>query len=67
MSCKCWVVNFILAAIIFVLTIAPADSILDTNTTLWVAAIASALLLIHSIWHRAYACDVKPAARRRRR
>lgn len=66
MACNCPVVNFILAAVIFVLSIAPMDTILDANTTLWVVAIASALLLIHSVWHRSCVCSVPAPARRRR-
>ena len=68
MNCNCAVVNFVLAAVIFVLALWPT-LLSSVDTSLWVIVIASALLLIHSVWHAAYMkCGTTPArpARRRR-
>ena len=67
MNCNCAVVNFVLAAVIFVLAIS-GGILFDNATTLWVIIIASALLLIHSVWHAScMKCGAAPARSARRR
>ncbi len=70
MNCNCSVVNFVLAAVIFVLALWPT-LLNDVNTSLWVIVVASALLLIHSVLHAAcQKCgamprEARPARRRK--
>lgn len=68
MGCNCSLVNFILAAVVFVLSIAPGI-LIDEATSLWIIAIASAIILIHSVMHRCCCggnAGRAPARRRRR-
>jgi len=64
MDCNCSVVNFVLAAVIFALSIGPG-ALVDTATSFWIIAIASAILMIHSVVHK-HSMNERMTARKRR-
>ena len=51
MKCNCSVVNFVLAAVVFALSIGPG-ALVDEGTSFWIIAIASAIIMIHSVVHK---------------
>lgn len=69
MGCNCSIVNFVLAAVIFALSIGPG-ALIDEATSMWIIAIASAIIVIHSVVHKC-SCGGKgreaPVAKKRRR
>ena len=68
MACNCSIVNFILAAVVFALAIGPG-ALLDETTSFWVIAVASAVLMIHTVLHRTSMSSEKTVvvAKKRRR